>query len=241
MTGPEPTRGEPTGMVDRPAAADDGPHDLWSRQSDVRGDDVRVRRGRTDVGVAEARAHFGGLDLPATLAGLLAALGTMVLAGGLAGAIGTVGYQLGDAGEGELSVGGLVAGIVVLLVSFLVGGWVAGRVARYDGGRNGLVTALWFVLLAAGLAALGAWLGDRYDVFADVDLPQWFSGDRTGVAAVVSAVLGAVAALAAGWFGGRLGERYHRRADALVARTRDGGLARPGLAPPGGPVVRRPR
>lgn len=219
----------------------DSAHDLSSAAADVRGSGIRVRRSGGDVGVAEARAHFGGIDLPATFAGVLAALGTMVLLGGIAGAVGTVGYQLGDAGEGELSVGGLVAGIVVLLVSFFVGGWVAGRVARYDGARNGLVTALWFVVLAAALAALGAWLGDRYDVFSDVDLPQWFSGDRTGLAAIASAVLGAVAALAAGWFGGRIGERYHREADALVARTREGGLAAPGVARGPQTIVRGPR
>lgn len=216
-----------------------GSHDRSSTRAEVRGPGIRVDRTRRDVGVAEARRQFGGLDVLATIGGLLAALGTLALLGGLAGAIGTVGYQLGEAGEDELSLGGLIAGIVVLLVAFFVGGWVAGRIARYDGGRNGLVTALWFVLLAAGLAALGAWLGDRYDVFADLELPQWFSGDRTGVAAVASAVLGAVAALAAGWFGGKVGERYHRRADAMVARTREGGVAVADAAAPR-TIVRAP-
>ncbi|HEX9991979.1 MAG TPA: hypothetical protein VGB14_03540 [Acidimicrobiales bacterium] len=224
--------------MDERSVGDDRAHDLPSAAADVRSGGIRVRRAGDDVGIEEARRHFGGLDPLATVAGLLAALGTMVLLGGLAGAAGTVGYQLGEADEGDLSLGGLVAGIVVLLVAFFVGGWVAGRVARYDGGRNGLVTALLFVLLAAGLAALGAWLGEKYDVLANVDLPQWFSGDRTGIAAIVSAVAGAVAALAAGWFGGKLGERYHRHADALVARTREGGVG--GLGDDRRLIVRRP-
>lgn len=182
-----------------------------------------------DVGVAEARQRFGGVDIPATLAGMLAALGTAVVLGGLLAGAGAFGYQLGikDAAT-KLSLGGLVGGLVTLFVAFFIGGWVAGRVARYNGGLNGLLTALWFVLLAALTAGLGAWLGDKYNVFANVDLPQWFSGNAVGATALVSGLVSLVVMLGAGWLGGRLGERYHRRADSLVVRTRPGALAAPG-------------
>lgn len=196
-------------------------------------DGIDIRRARRDVGVVEARRRFGGLDGPATLAGLLAAVGALVLLSGLVGAAGSIGYRYGADG-GDLSIGGFVAGIVVLLLAFFTGGWVAGRVARYDGGRNGVVTVLWFLLLGAGLAALGAWAGDEYNLFDRPDLPNWFSGDDLGTAAMVSAVVGAVLALLAGWLGGIVGARYHRRADAVVSATRDGGLAHPRTAAPGG-------
>ena len=181
-----------------------------------------------DVGMAEARQSFGGVDIPATLAGALTALGLTVLLGGLLAAAGAFGYQLGlkDAPT-KLSVGGLVGGLVTLLLAFLVGGWVAGRVARYNGGVNGLLTAVWFVLLAALTAGLGAWLGETYNVFHDVHLPQWFSKNALGTAAVVSGVIALAIMLIAGWLGGRLGGRYHRRADAAVARTRPGAVAVP--------------
>ena len=42
-----------------------------------------VSHGAADVGVVKARARFGGVDLPATLAGMLTALGTAVILGGL--------------------------------------------------------------------------------------------------------------------------------------------------------------
>ncbi len=190
--------------------------------------DVRVTDVTGDVGVEEARHRFGGVDVPATLAGALAALGTaVILAGVLAGA-GTVGYQMGvdDAAE-KLTAGGLIGGLVTLLMAFLVGGWVAGRVARYDGGRNGLLTAPWFVLFAAGAAALGAWAGDKYNVFRNVNLPQWFDGDALTGAAIVTGLLALAVMLGAGWVGGRLGERYHRRADSLVANTRPGAVGAP--------------
>ena len=190
--------------------------------------DVRVTEVTGDVGVEEAHRRFGGVDVPATIAGALAALGTAVILAGLLAGAGSYGYQLGlDDAAQKLTAGGLVGGLATLVVAFLVGGWVAGRVARYDGGRNGLLTALWFVLLAAVTAALGAWAGDKYDVFGNVNLPQWFDSDALTGAAIATGLLAVAAMLGAGWVGGRLGERYHRRADSLVARTRPGAVGAP--------------
>lgn len=190
-------------------------HQGDERTRAVRVDTVRRRDAAYGTGVGEAHRRFGGVDLPASLAGMLAALGLTVILAGLAGAAGSVGYQRG-ADTGTLSTGGLVTGLVVLLVSFYVGGWVAGRIARYDGSRNGVLTALWFVLLAGGVSALGAWLGTRYNFFDQVRLPQWFSANQT-TAAVVSAVVGIVVMVLAAAIGGAVGSRYHRRADAVVA------------------------
>lgn len=169
------------------------------------------------AGVAEAHRRFGGLDLPATLAGMVAALGTLVVLSGIAAGAGTIGYQSGLDDTDDLSLGGFIAGLVVLFLAFLVGGWVAGRMARYDGGRNGLVAALWFVLLVAGLAALGAWAGDRYDEeFTDLDLPRWFEDNARTTTAVITGLVAVVVALLAGFLGGTLGGRYHRKADEVI-------------------------
>ncbi len=193
----------------------------------VKGDGIRVQATGEDVGVAEARNRFGGLDVPATLAGTAAAVGTVVVVGGLMAGAGTIGYQFGLEGDDGLSLAGLLAGLVTLALGFWVGGWVAGRMARYDGGRNGLVTALWFLLLAALTSGLGAVLGKSYDVFTDVRLPQWFSGDALTPSALASGLVAFAVMVAAGWVGGQVGERYHRSADALIANTRMGGVARP--------------
>ena len=151
------------------------------RRLDRHGDSVRVTPVRGDVGLTEAHRRFGGLDVPASLAGMLCALGTAVLLAGLATGAGTIGYQRGVGGnESSLSLAGLIGGLVVLVVAFLAGGWVAGRMARYDGARNGLMTAGAFIVLAAVVTGLGAWLGDRYDFFSRVNLRQWFSGDNRG-------------------------------------------------------------
>ena len=190
--------------------------------------DVSVRETRTDVGVRQARERFGGIDVPASLVGMLTALATLVLLAGLVGAaIGAVGYQRGleDSAE-ELSIASLVGGIVLLFLAFLVGGWAAGRMARYDGARNGLMTGIWTLILAAVLSGLAAWLGDEYDVLRNVELPQWFSTDALTTSAIISGVIAILAMLLGGLLGGAWGERYHRRADEIIASTREGGLRR---------------
>jgi hypothetical protein len=199
-------------------ARNEGQDGVWVQPADVRGAAAMQR----------TRDRFGGLDVPATIAGALTALATAVIVGGILGAaVSGFGYQQGVevAGiEQELSLAGLLAAIAVLFGAFLVGGWVAGRMARFDGGLNGLFTAVWVLVLAALLGGLGAWLGSSYDVFAQVDLPQWFSGDALTVAAIGSGVASAVAMVVGGFLGGRLGERYNRRADATMLSVRDGGL-----------------
>jgi len=180
--------------------------------------DLRTITGGEDFGVYRAHRRFGGFDPGAAFAGLLAAVGMTVLIGGIAGAVGTISYQMDVQRDTEtLSGGGFIAGLVVLLLSFLVSGWVAGRVARYDGGKNGVAAAVLFLVLSAVLAALGAALGDQYDVFANVALPQWFTANTNTGLAVLSAVVALVVMVASAWFGGRIGSRYHRKADAYLA------------------------
>jgi hypothetical protein len=197
----------------------------------VRNGDVRVApRTRDDAGVHEAHRRYGGVDLAATLIGMLAALALLVLIGGLVGAaIGAIGYQTGlDGNHTSLSIAGLAGGLLSLFVAFLVGGWAAARIARYDGVRNGLMTAVWAIVLAAILAGLGAWLGTQYNVFEQApNLPNWFSRDALTVAAIASAAAAAVAMLVGGAVGGLWGERYHKRIDRLIASTREGGITDP--------------
>jgi hypothetical protein len=204
---------------------DDG--DVVVERTDVRerpADDVDPGK----VGVERAHDRFGGFDVPAQLTGMLVAIGLVVLLGGIAGAvIGSIAYQTGLQGNlNDISIGALASGLVVLLVSFLIGGWAAGRIARYDGGRNGLMTAVWFLLLTAILAGLGIWFGAQYNVVGRVDLPNWFEAwfsDRdVTIGAALSGIGAVVATLLGGFLGGLWGARYHRRADAAIVDARAG-------------------
>ena len=188
---------------------------------------VAVRDDRGGDGIAAAREQFGGLDIPASLVGMLTALALLLLLAGLvSAAIGAVGYQVVDVEgtvegrEEELSIGGLVGGVVLLFLAFFVGGWAAGRIARYNGVLNGVMAAVWTLVLGAILSALGAWLGSEYDVLRNVELPQWFSQDTLALGAIVSGVVAILAMLGGAALGGSRGERYHRDADAAVATGR---------------------
>ncbi len=129
----------------------------------------------------ELRERFGGVDTPAAIAGMFTAMGVFLFLAGLGAAgAGGLAFQvdLSDA-EGAVEEVSLIGGILALVglfVAFLIGGWAAGRMARYDGGLNGAMTAFWMLLLIVVFAALGTWLGQEYNVFAQMNLPDWVSG-----------------------------------------------------------------
>jgi MFS family permease len=183
--------------------------------------DVQTER-RTEAdpyaGIAAAHERFGGIDIPASLVGMLTALSTTLIVAGLVGAaVGAVGYQTGlEENAEDLSTWSLIGGVAVLFVAYLIGGWAAGRMARYDGVRNGFATGIWTLVLGAILAGLGAWIDSEYDVFRNVELPQWFESDALTTAAIISGVAAIAAMFAGGIIGGLWGERYHRRADRTI-------------------------
>ena len=185
--------------------------------------DVRTERaGDPYAGIHAARERFGGVDIPASLVGMLTALSTVIILAGLVGAaFGVVGYQTGlEENAEDLSIGSLIGGIAVLFVAYLIGGWAAGRIARYDGARNGFATGVWTLIFAGILAALGAWAGSEYDVFENVELPQWFDSDAFTTTAIFSGIAAIAAMFVGGVIGGKIGDRYHRRADTTIADTR---------------------
>ena len=177
-----------------------------------------------------ARSRFGGLDVPASMCGMLVAVGMLVLLAGIvSAAIGTIAFQDGvTVAEGQdVTLAGLIGGGIVLFLSFLIGGWAAGRMSRYSGALNGLMTAVWFLLIAVILAALGAWVSSELNLFDDLQvasarLPDWFNQDTMTLGATISAVAFVIAMLIGGLLGGLWGERLHRRADRVLTEAQRG-------------------
>ncbi len=189
-----------------------------------------VREYRTDSGlhiepeVSTVRERHGKADLIASLLGMLAALGALVFLGSLfAAGSATVELQTNllnqDGTLDEVEMVGAIAAVVVLFVSFLLGGIAAGRMSRFNGGMNGMGTALWFLLLVTVFAALGAWVGEEYNAFALADLPNWVSqidvADVTA-AAIVMSIVSVVTIFLGGYLGGRIGDSYNRKVDAAL-------------------------
>lgn len=209
----------------------------------VHGSDVHVDRSLIEVPQAEVRHRFGGADAPAAAAGTSAAFGALVLLAGIAGGLGRIGYQQGLRDATTVTVTVLIVGLVVLVAAALVGGWTAGRAARYDGLRNGLLSAVLLVILTAGLGALASAAGSKYQVAPSGNLPTWVTSGGATVKAVLTGLIALLVMLAAGALGGRLGSRWHRCADDVLIRTRPGGLApypaEPALAHEPAKVTRR--
>ena len=172
--------------------------------------------------VAAQRAVFGGVKGGAAFFGWLSANGLAVLLTALLSAAGVaLGLAQGIDSSDEaveqaetLGLGGGIAVLVVLFLAYLAGGYVAGRMARFDGARQGI--AVWLIGLAVVLvlAGLGAILGAQYNVLQDLNLPRIPIDEGTATTAgIVTLVALLVVTLLGALIGGKLGERYHRKVD----------------------------
>jgi len=94
---------------------------------------------------------------------------------------------------------------------------VAGRLARFDGARQGLGVWLLEVVVTLAFAAFAAIAGSEWNVFERLDLPRIpvEEGDLTtgGIVTLAAIVLGTLIAAVAG---GKLGERFHHRVDRIA-------------------------
>jgi hypothetical protein len=181
--------------------------------------------------VREARRRFGGLDVPSSMCGTLVALALFAILEAITLAIVAPLAHAGGAQGGRLSPATVtfLTSALVVFVAFLVGGWAAARMARYTGPLNGLLVVVWFLLIAAAttlLAQLGASRSSGTLGTLNADVATWL---RTNSHAPMSilAGLGLVAVMfLAAILGGALGQRMHRKADALISSE----SARPGAA-----------
>ena len=187
------------------------------------------RRIQGSGDLSKVYERFGGADFLASLFGMFAALGVLVFLGAVLGVgAASIDFQLNmlnDEGTlDEASILGLVIAALAVMAAFIVGGFVAGRMARYKGGLNGFGTGLWALLLITVFAALGAWVGTEYNAFNRADLPNWVAQidvDDLTTEAVIGSVVLIASMLVGGYVGGRMGELYHQRVDAaIVEETR---------------------
>jgi pimeloyl-ACP methyl ester carboxylesterase len=112
------------------------------------------------------------------------------------------------------SYGGAIALLAALAIAYFAGGYVAGRMSRFDGGRQGLGTWIIGLIVTIGLALAAVILGDEYNLLEQLNLPSLPVGDQsfaTGGIIALAAIL--IGSLLAAMFGGKVGERYHKRVD----------------------------
>ena len=117
---------------------------------------------------------------------------------------------------------GIVGGVlllVILLVAYDAGGYVAGRMSRFSGLKQGLGVWIIGLIVTVVLAVAGAVLGAKYNVLSQLNLPRIPIGEGTlttgGLIALAAVVIGTLLAAVTG---GKAGTHYHRKIDRVGVR-----------------------
>jgi hypothetical protein len=163
-----------------------------------------------------AYERFGGINWGAAFFGWLVAVGVAALLAGIIGAVtAAIGQDYSLSANAEtLGLAAAITLAVVLAIAYFTGGYVAGRMSRFDGGKQG--AAAWIVGLLVTLlaAALGAVAGSEYNILERVDMPNIpLSQDQLSVGGVITAVVVIALTLLAAIMGGAAGRRYHAKVD----------------------------
>ena len=178
--------------------------------------------------VAREKEQFGGIKIGSAFFGWVAAAGIAVLLTSLLTAAGVVlsltsKTSTADitnqaaAGTGTAKTVGLVGAIlllVVLFVAYYCGGYVAARMARFNGTRQGLAVWLWGIVFAIIIFILVKVAGSKYNILTNLNLPRIpvDEGSLTATAAIAIAAI-IIVTLGAALLGGLAGMHFHRKVD----------------------------
>ena len=172
---------------------------------------------------AVQKEEYGGADGTAIFFGWLSALGLAALLMAVVAAAGTrlgfaTGADTGDAAANAETIGivGAAVLVAVLLLAYYAGGYVAGRMARFDGGRQGF--RVWLLgLLVTAAAAVAGWVGgSEYNVLQQLNLPRIPVDEGTiATGAIITLAVVVIGTLLAAIAGGKAGDRYHLKVDRV--------------------------
>ena len=171
---------------------------------------------------ARQRAEYGGLNWGAAFFGWLVAVGMAVILLAILSAAGTA-FGLSELSESEANANadtiGVVGGILLvatLMIAYYCGGYVSGRMSRFDGARQGFGTWAIGLIVTIVLAVAGAVFGSEYNVLEQLNLPRIPIDEGTlTTGAVIALIAVVILTLLAATGGGKAGERYHRKIDRL--------------------------
>lgn len=106
---------------------------------------------------------------------------------------------------------------MILLLAYYCGGYVAGRMARFNGLKQGLAVWLWAVAIAILVAILAAVAGSKFNILSKLNsfprVPVSEGSLTTG--GIIALVLVVVASLGGALLGGLAGMRFHRKVDRV--------------------------
>ncbi|WP_157009102.1 hypothetical protein [Agromyces laixinhei] len=206
-----------------------GPNDTGRRAERVEPEpvfvehtDPRARYDRKEVVTRETQ-RYGGVKVGSAFLGWVTATGATVLLIALVAAVtalvaamtGGVAEAATDAQQNLQAAGiwGVVILLVIWFVAYYCGGYVAGRMARFNGVIQGIAVWGWSVVIAIILTVVGLIAGQNLSVPSGAIPTLPFPEDQATMAAVVSIVIVAVVALGGAILGGLAGMRFHRMVD----------------------------
>jgi hypothetical protein len=224
FAGGQPTQAyeqTPATYGEREYVADPGATDGAAAYPGVADPNVTDRQ----TAVAREKEQFGGIKVGSAFFGWLAATGMAVLLTAFVAAAGTaVGLanntDVNDAvsqvtSNGTVGLVGIIVLLVILFVSYYSGGYVAGRMARFNGAKQGFMVWIWALIAAVVIAVLGLVAGQQFNVLANLNsFPRIpiNEGELT-TTSIIAAVVVALIALAGAVLGGLAGMHFHRKVD----------------------------
>jgi MFS family permease len=168
------------------------------------------------------RNRYGGIKWGAAFFGWLSANGLAVILVALLSAAGVaIGLTQGVPSTQEatqqadtIGIVGIIVLLVVLFLAYLAGGYVAGRMARFDGARQGIAVWVIGLVVVLALALAGLVFGSQYNVLQQLNLPRIPIDEGTATTGgIIALVAVLVATLVGAILGGKLGDRFHRKVD----------------------------
>jgi magnesium-transporting ATPase (P-type) len=159
-------------------------------------------------------AFFGWLIMVSMLV-LLSA----VVAGAATAAYYILGYTRTDLEDqaGTVAVSAASAVVLVITVAYYFGGYVAGRLARFDGMRQGFGVWMISLLLIVCASSVGAFLNSNYDYSGRIHRPHVpLTDDSLLTGGLITAAALLMLPLLFALLGGRTGQRYHDKIDDLI-------------------------
>ncbi len=180
---------------------------------------------REDRLEAARRDEFGGVNWGAAFFGWLVAIALSILLTGIFGAIAagigsstSVTQTQAERSAGTIATATAIALLVILMIGYFAGGYVAGRMSRFDGGRQG--AAVWVVglIITIIVVVIGLIFGDQYDIFARVDLPSLpIPTDQATAGGLITLAAVILTTLLTAYLGGKAGQHYHAKIDRINA------------------------
>jgi hypothetical protein len=113
---------------------------------------------------------------------------------------------------------GIVGGVVlavILLLGYYCGGYVAGRMARFNGVKQGLAVWMWGIVIAIIVAILAAVAGNQFDILGNLGgVPQIpLDGSALTTGGLIGLAIALLVPLIGAILGGKTGMHFHRKVD----------------------------